>query len=102
MKVRNASGIPLYRCDCGTWLQHWTNYSRHPLPKYCAESNCLQQPKVGGLVQVDGSLDNRWWIVPLCPGHATLAGRTLELAPSTVLVPANIALTCAKRHVMVF
>ncbi len=94
MRIRNINGTSEASCKCGSWLQHWLNFSHRPLPRYCSEVNCVQRPTVGAHVQVEWALDDRWYIVPLCAGHNAMKGGSIELVPSTVLVRSSGKDTC--------
>ena len=98
MRVTNINGTSQNDCTCGSWLQHWLNFSHQPLPRYCSELGCLQRPTEGAHVQIDWATDNEWYIVPLCAVHNALRGHTIELFSSATLVPANVDETCGKPH----
>ena len=34
MRVNNINGTSDNSCNCGSWLDHWKNYSRQALPTY--------------------------------------------------------------------
>lgn len=99
MRVNNVNGTSERTCGCGSWLNHWVKYSKQPIPGYCSEKSCLKKPEVGAHVQLDGSLDRAWYIVPLCAEHNRQTGGSLNLGDSVQLVPANVAATCAKTPV---
>ncbi len=97
MRAKNINGISANRCPCGSWLQHWMDFSGQALPRFCAEANCAQRPTSGAHVQRDWALDDKWYIVPLCARQSGLTGQSIELALSAILVPANLKETCGKR-----
>jgi len=94
MKVNNISGTSDKTCKCGSWLDHWKNFSGQSLPGYCPEKTCLQTPEVGAHVQKDNSTDRSWYIVPLSKKHNGETGKSLEVSDSTTLVSANATSTC--------
>lgn len=96
MKVRNINGTSQNTCKCGTWLEHWKNFSNQSLPSHCVEKSCYQKPMVGAHVQKDNSSDNNWYIIPLCNSHNNETGKSLDIMDGTVLVSANVAETCGR------
>ena len=94
MKVKNINGTSANVCKCGSWLEHWKRFGGGTVPSYCSASSCTQKPEVGAHVQKDTWTDSSWYIVPLCQGHNSQTGRSLEV--SATLVPANVSLTCGK------
>ncbi len=96
MKVNNINGTSQNACSCGSWLDHWKNFSGQTLPTYCPENTCLKKPAVGAHVQKDSSIDRGWYIVPLCDGHNRERGKSLNIADSTAPVSANVSQTCRK------
>lgn len=95
MRVHNLNGISQDNCSCGSWLQHWKNYSGTPIPSECVEETCTREPEVGAHVQIDVSSIN-WYIIPLCSRCNKRAG-DLNIMDSTVLVPANKGETCERK-----
>lgn len=96
MKVKNINGTSANTCKCGSWLNHWMQYSRKPLPAYCSEVTCSQKPEVGAHVQMDSAFDRIWYIVPLCKSHNAKYGESLNISIDATLVLANVADTCGK------
>lgn len=96
MKVRNINGTADNICKCGSWLNHWVNYSGQSLPSYCPEKSCINKPEVGAHVQRDSFNDHSWYIIPLCKTHNAQKGSTIEVTDSIALVSANVYLTCKK------
>jgi hypothetical protein len=94
MKVNNINGTSQRTCKCGSWLDHWKNYSGQSLPTYCPEKSCIGKPEVGAHVQKDSSTDRSWYILPLCSKHNAETGKSLELVDSIKLASANVAATC--------
>ena len=96
MRVRNINGTSDKACKCGSWLDHWKNFSDQSLSKYCSEKSCIQKPEVGAHVQKDSSTDDSWYIVPFCYTHNGETGKSLEIVDSVKLVSANVSETCGK------
>jgi len=96
MKVVNINGTSDKTCKCGSWLEHWKNFSGQALSTYCPEKTCTQKPEVGAHVQKDSSSDKSWYIIPLCKRHNGETGKSLEVSDSIKLVSANVSNTCGK------
>lgn len=94
-KVKNINGTSKNNCNCGSWLQHWKNYSGQNA-EYCSEKLCLEKAElVGAHVQKSDSKDMSWFIIPLCKTHNKSTG-DIEIMDSRKLVSANIKETCNK------
>jgi hypothetical protein len=96
MRVKNINGTSARTCKCGSWLDHWKNFSGQSLPHLCPEEKCLNVPTVGAHVQKDSLIDNDWYIVPLCRMHNAETGKSLYISDSVKLVSANVSETCGK------
>ena len=96
MKVKNINGTSSNICKCGSWLEHWKNFSGQTLPSCCPESGCTQKPEVGAHVQKDNSMDDSWYIIPFCTKHNGETGKSLTVSDSIKLVSANVSNTCGK------
>ncbi len=94
MKVTNINNTSSNTCQCGSWLDHWKNYSGQSVPTYCPEEKCLSKPEVGAHVQKYGSTDRSWYIVPLCKACNGKTGQTLTISDTVKLVSANVGDTC--------
>lgn len=92
MKVKNINGTTQNRCRCGSWLQHWKNYSGQSAT-ICRALGCSRKDLLGAHVQKDVSYDNNWYIVPFCNRH-NKATTSIELVAGTILVSANKKKTC--------
>lgn len=95
MRVSNINGTSANACKCGSWLDHWKNYSGQTLSAYCSEKICRKNPEVGAHVQKESYSDSGWYIVPLCQDH-NRATATLELVDGVTLVSANVSNTCGR------
>jgi len=96
MKVKNINGTSTKTCKCGSWLDHWKNFSGLSVPTYCPEIDCRQKPEVGAHVQKDSATDSKWYIVPLCKTHNAQTGKSLYISETIKLVSANASVTCGK------
>jgi hypothetical protein len=94
MIVKNINGTSDNTCKCGSWLNHWKNFSGQTLPTYCPEARCLNKPEVGAHVQKDTTADSDWHIVPLCKTCNAKTGQALSVSDSITLVSANVSKTC--------
>lgn len=92
MKVKNINGTSQNSCSCGSWLQHWRNYSGQQA-NICRAAGCSRSDLAGAHVQKDVNYDNNWYIVPFCTMHNRTSD-TIELVAGTVLVSANKKATC--------
>jgi hypothetical protein len=95
MKIKNINGTSDSNCVCGSWLQHWKNFSGQDV-SYCSEKGCMtKQDLVGAHVQKSDSRDNNWYIIPLCKAHNASA-KEIEITSDRKLVSANKTETCDK------
>ncbi len=94
MRINNINGTSGNRCNCGSWLDHWKNFSGQDLPSYCPVDKCLSKPTVGAHVQKDSSTDRGWYIVPLCASCNAETGKSLLINDWIALVSANTSVTC--------
>lgn len=92
MKVKNINGTSQNRCNCGSWIQHWRNFSNQTAT-VCRALGCSRTDLVGAHVQKDVSYDFNWYIVPFCNAHNSASG-SVELVNGTNLVSANKSKTC--------
>jgi hypothetical protein len=96
MRVKNINGTSDNTCRCGSWLKHWKRFGGAVPYSYCAESSCRGSQEVGAHIQIEGSADGSWYIVPLCSSHNAKTGGSFGLMDGTTLVSANVAQTCGK------
>jgi hypothetical protein len=96
VKVNNINGTSDTKCKCGSWLDHWKNFSRQALPSSCPAKSCNQKPEVGAHVQKDSSTDRSWYIIPLCSTHNAQTGKSVDVSDSVAFVSANKTQTCEK------
>lgn len=91
-KIKNINGTTENHCCCGSWLKHWEK-GNEKKASTCAALGCYKQATDGAHVQIDGSVDNSWYIVPLCHEHNMYKGSLIVFEP---LISANKSLTCEK------
>lgn len=92
MRITNINGTSDNTCSCGSWLDHWKNFSHQSVPTHCPEKSCIKKPEVGAHVQKSGY--SNWYIVPLCVDHNRQTGSSMEISDSIALVSANVSETC--------
>jgi hypothetical protein len=79
------------KCNCGTWKQHWLNYSGQSWPQICSVQGCLEYPTHGAHIinqYVTGTK-----IVPVCSSCNSL-NTAFDLDGDVILVSANASNTC--------
>lgn len=98
IKVKNLNGTKDKDCRCGSWLEHWKNFSGNAgLPTNCANIRCSGTDLVGGHVKKVDSVDNATYIAPICKTCNNTKDLEFFLAPHhTPLAPASVMRTCAK------
>lgn len=97
MKITNVKGTAGLTCSCGSWLDHWKNFSGQPV-SYCSEIKCLNKQLVGAHVRkagLLGAVDPSVYIVPLCDTHNQTEGE-IEISDATALVSADPSKTCQR------
>ena len=78
---------------CGSWKQHWLNYSGARVwPEHCSVKGCTNPAHDGAHVQFRHN--GNWYIVPLCKACNGKRGQSLELCDDTRTASANRAETC--------
>lgn len=87
----NKAGTANRKCNCGTWLDHWLNFSGSSWPSSCVVYGCSNKPALGAHIyhlEVVGEQ-----IGPMC--HSCNMNTDLfDLKSSVKLVSANRAQTC--------
>jgi hypothetical protein len=101
IQVTNINGCRQDVCSCGSWLDHWKQFSGRDLPAYCPEEKCLEKPQVGAHVQVESDVDKNWYIIPLCRTHGGRTGEGLTVPDWLPLVSADVVETCGREKRMV-
>ena len=95
VKITNINGTSDTACKCGSWLNHWKNFSGQIIPTFCPIYLCYNKELVGAHVQKANSTDNNWYIVPLCNEH-NRSKSDLEISTDIKLVSANKKETCER------
>jgi hypothetical protein len=87
----NKRGTSMRTCSCGTWLDHWMNFSEEAWPARCSVYGCSNEPTLGAHIyhlEVSGEM-----IVPMCIS-CNNNQEFFDLKSEVVLVPANRSSTC--------
>ena len=90
---KNKAGTADRNCKCGSWKQHWINYSGKVWPDSCSVKGCYNPAALGAHVinaEVSGEK-----IIPMCDSCNKLKG-TFDLKGGVTLVNANRSETCEK------
>lgn len=88
---KNKKGTGLRSCNCGSWKNHWINYSGELWPLTCSIEGCYNIATLGAHIinqKVSGEK-----IVPACDSCNKLEGK-FNLKDSVTLVPASKQKTC--------
>lgn len=93
MIVININGTATRRCNCGSWIQHWHNFTGRTATM-CKAEGCSRRDVVGAHVRKNGVRDQSHYIVPLCNLHNRQTSG-VKINKGTVLVPANKSFTCS-------
>jgi hypothetical protein len=96
-RLLNINGTEDNPCSCGSWLNHWVNFSGQEIPYQCPVAGCDNITLIGAHVQKNDPSDNAWYIIPLCLTHNAYTDFLLIDWPGIRLVPANVWETCKKR-----
>jgi hypothetical protein len=96
IRLHNVNGTTGRTCKCGSWLEHWKNFSRHELPPCCPEEACPGKPEVGAHVQKSSPPDKNCYIIPLCRTCNGSTGESITAGDREILEPASVSRTCSK------
>ena len=97
MLVKNLNGTADNNCICGSWINHWVNFSNQQLAN-CSVISCTNNASVGGHVKKDNSIVSEWFIIPICQSCNMKKGTALEIYNDLNLVSANRSQTCDKNR----
>lgn len=90
---KNKKGTAKRTCKCGSWMQHWINYSKKNWSVECSVLGCKNSPNVGAhIINSDVSGEK---IVPMCDSCNKATGE-FSLKSGVTLVNANVSETCGK------
>lgn len=92
MRITNINGTSQTTCKCGSWLDHWKNFSGQII-LFCPVNGCANIDLVGAHVQRAYNIDNKWYILPLCKSHNN-SSEILDVLDRYKLVSANKQQTC--------
>jgi hypothetical protein len=87
----NKNGTGERKCKCGTWQQHWMNFSSKTWPYYCSVESCNNRATLGAHV-ANSSVDGEQ-IVPMCNSCNGYSGK-FNLKDGVTLVKADTSSTC--------
>jgi hypothetical protein len=97
MKLKNINEMSQTPGACGSWLQHWENFSGQRKPEFCPAKGCMKIDLVGAHVQKADGTDDKWYIYPLCNTHSNLKSiLPLDVSDNFNLVSADKKETCEK------
>ena len=88
---KNKKGTSIRFCNCGSWKQHWLNYSGITWPEVCSVEGCKNKATLGAHIynsEVSGEK-----IVPACDS-CNKRDESFDLKGGVTLVPANKQKTC--------
>jgi len=88
---KNKNGTGVRTCKCGSWKNHWLNFSDNEWPSQCSVVGCKETPILGAHVinpDVKGEK-----IVPMC-GRCNQLDEEFSLRDNVARVSANTANTC--------
>lgn len=90
---KNKSGTGNRSCKCGSWEQHWINYSRKGWPDVCSVAGCNNAATLGA--HIFNSNVHGEFIIPACASCNKLTGK-FNLKAEATLVSANKQETCER------
>jgi hypothetical protein len=73
----NLKGTAWKNCSCGSWINHWENFSEENANK-CSIKGCNKSSVLGAHIKLygitatskdDEDLSNKHFIVPMCNSH---------------------------------
>ena len=90
---KNKKGTGERSCRCGSWKQHWLNFSDEKWPATCSVAGCNNSATLGA--HIFNSNESGEYIVPACESCNKLDSE-FDLKVSITLVSANKSQTCEK------
>ena len=90
---KNKKGTSVRSCNCGTWKQHWINYSEKTWPEICSVEGCTNKATLGAHIYNSKVTSEK--IVPACDS-CNKRDEAFDLKSGVTLVPANKQKTCEK------
>ncbi len=92
---RNKGGTAGRSCNCGSWKQHWINFSSESWPLLCSVEGCVNKAVLGAHIYNTNSEVTGEYIAPTCDSCNKLTS-IFSLKDGTTLVSANKQKTCAQ------
>lgn len=93
MAWKNKNGTSERFCKCGSWKDHWLNFSNKEWPEKCSFANCNNKAELGA--HIYDTKDHKEFIVPACSSCNKIK-EEFNLKTFTRLVSANKSETCEK------
>ena len=90
---KNKGGTAERECKCGSWKQHWINFSGKKQPNACSVLGCTTIPTLGAHV-INPAVSGEK-IIPMCASCNKTTG-TFSIKSEVTLVSANKSETCEK------
>lgn len=90
---KNKKGTGARNCACGTWKDHWLNFSNQEWPQECSVLECEEEPTLGAHIYSPDVSGEK--IVPACDS-CNKRTDSFFLKDDVVLVSANKSETCEK------
>lgn len=90
---KNKRGTGYRNCKCGSWKDHWINFSHKNWPDQCSVLGCTNPAKLGA--HVINNLVSGEQIIPMCEECNKLT-KEFSLKKETKWVSANTQETCDK------
>lgn len=90
---KNKRGTGVRDCKCGSWKNHWINFSSKDWPKECSVDGCYLKPILGAHIMNPNVSGEK--IVPMCDSCNKLS-EEFTLKSGITTVPANTSEICEK------
>lgn len=91
-KIKIFIGDKIDYCNCGSWIQHWTNFAEKPAV-FCSEFSCKEMHKLEG-ARVKKEDDDNWYVIPLCNTHH-VEKEAIDVNSFTKFITADETNTCS-------
>ena len=88
---KNKKGTENRSCNCGSWKQHWINYTGETWPSICSILDCNKHATLGAHI-INDEISGEY-IVPACDSCNKLESK-FNLKSDIELVSANKQKTC--------
>ena len=88
---KNKRGTAGRICFCGSWAQHWVNFSNKSWPERCSVFGCSESPTLGSHIWNPKVLGE--WIVPMCDS-CNKSKDAFDLKANLKFVSANKSRSC--------